>query len=218
VIRLDGVEKRFGPRRTLDGLTLEVAEGEVFGLLGPLGAGKTTTLRILATLVRPDAGTATVGGVSVDHDPHGVRRLIGYLPETVGFYRRMTLREDLEFYAGVHGIPRVDRRSLAGDLLEVIGLADDRDREVADLDVGQRRRLGLARALVHDPAVLLLDEPTAGVEGKAREEVQALMVELAAMGKTILLTGRAVADGVCTSLGLLREGHLAVPGTVDLVV
>lgn len=146
MIEVDGVSKRFGPRRTLDGLILVVRAGEVFGLAGPAGGGEATTLRFLATLVRPDEGTVAVAGIPVDRDPRAARRLVGYLPEPPGFCRPMTVQEDLELHAGVHGVARPRRRPLAGELLEVIGLEDQRKDEVATPTTGRRRRLGLARA------------------------------------------------------------------------
>ncbi|MEO7519914.1 MAG: ABC transporter ATP-binding protein [Acidimicrobiales bacterium] len=212
MIQVTGLRKRWHGRLILDGLTFALHKGEVFGLTGPLGAGKTTTLRILATLIRADEGEAIVDGIDVDVDPRAARMRFGYLAEAPGFHRRRTLREDLEFTAGIHGVPRARRRALAGELLEVVGLADQREDDVAALRTGQRRRLELARAIVHDPPVLLLDEPTAGVDEESADEVRAVVGELAGMGTTILLTASASAglDGLCTATGALWGGRLAL--------
>ena len=213
MIELDGVRKKLGGRQLLDGLSFVVPEGAVFGLVGAPGAGRSTTLRILATLVRPDAGRASVAGVSVDDGP-AVRRLVGYLPERCGAYRDMTALDSLVFYAGVHGVAPARRRPLAGEVLEVLGLDDRAGAAVTGLSTGQRRRLALGRTLVHDPAVLLLDEPTAGLDPESAGEVRSLLVDLAAMGRTMLVTGRSVADvePFATLAGALRDGRLVACG------
>lgn len=212
VITLDRVSKRFGRQIALEGVSLNVREGEVFGLVGPVGAGKSTVLRILATLVLPDEGSVTVSGIQLDRDPAAVRRLVGYLPERTGFYPRMTAREDLELHAGVHGVTLARRRRLAGDLLEAVDLAEQRDDDVAGLTAGQRRRLAMARLLVHDPAVLLLDEPVAGIDVASQEELWALLGELGGMGKTMIVSGRSLAavEPVSTSCGFIRKGRISV--------
>lgn len=218
MIALDGVRKRFGKKAALDSLSFSVPEGEIFGLVGPLGCGKTTTMRVLATLLLPDEGTATIGGFSVAKQPREVRRLIGYLPQRSGTYKHQTAREFIEFCAGIHGLTVARRSPIAAELLEVVGLADRADDDARDLSAGELRRLGLAGCLVHDPAVLLLDEPVTGLDRESQEEVQALVTELGRMGKTAVVTGRDVStlDGMCTSTGLLvdlvgREAPAAAP-------
>lgn len=215
VIALDGVTKRFGRRQALDGVTLAVAEGEVLGLLGSYGAGKSTLLAILATRIAADAGTAAVAGIAVDQDPAAVRRAVGYLPESPGVYRHLSAQEHLEFYAGVHGVRRAQRRALAGALLEVLDLAGHATDDVSGLTKGEQRCLGLASTLVHDPVVLLLDEPLHGLDEGSHDEVRSLVAELAAMGKTIVIAGAVLADVVamCTSLALLDRGRVVIAGT-----
>jgi ABC-2 type transport system ATP-binding protein len=193
MIEVEGIRARFGDHVVFDGLTFAVAKGDVLGLAGPIGAGKTTLLRILATVLRADGGTARVAGVDVAAHPVAARRRLGYLPQTSGFYERMTLLEDLEFHAGVHGVVRGRRRSLASELLEVMDLADRRNEDVSRLDGDSLRRLALARTLVHDPEVLLLDEPATGMLPSAKD-LEVLIGELAAMGKTVLVTGRRPGD------------------------
>lgn len=207
LISLDGVRKRFGKQLVLDGVTFSVPEGEIFGLVGPLGCGKTTTMRVLATLLVPDDGSATIGGFSVAKKPREVRRMIGYLPQRSGSYKRQTTREFVEFCAGIHGVALARRPPLSAELLEVVGLADRADDDVTDLSVGEHRRLGLAGCLVHDPAVLLLDEPLTGLDVESQDEVRALVVELGRMGKTAVVTGRdsVALDGMCTSTGALGD-------------
>jgi ABC-2 type transport system ATP-binding protein len=219
VIAVEGVHKTFDGRPTLAGASFFVSKGETLGLLGPLGAGKSTMLRILATLVPPDEGSVTVGGIPVESDGRAVRRMVGYLPEACGTYPRMTTREHVEFYAGVHGVPSIRRRPLAGELLEVVGLADRANEDAGSLTKAHRRSLALARTLVHDPAVLLLDEPLSGLDPDSRLEVQTLVIELAAIGKTIVVSGRGLDDveGMCTSLGLLLDGRTVVSGAADAV-
>lgn len=177
-----------------------MAEGESFGLVGPPGSGKTTAVRILATLLRPDSGRATVSGFSVVTEAAQVRRITGYLPQRIGVYPRQAAREMLEFSAGMHRVASARRGPLSLELLEVVGLADRADDQVTTLDVGELRRLGLAACLVHDPAVLLLDSPLAGLDAVSSEEVRTLLSELSGMGKTILATARRQEDlaGVCT--------------------
>jgi len=212
VITLDGVTKRFGRRPALDGVSFTVEEGEVVGLVGPLGAGKSTTMRVLATLLLPDRGRATVAGHPVATRPREVRRAIGYLPDRPGTYARQTTREFLELCAGLHRVLAHHRARLAEELLEVVGLAERADHETTAITASERRRLALAGCLVHDPAVLLLDEPLTGLDQPSQDEVLALVAELGGLGKTVLLTARDAdaVEAVCTStlhLGDLGGHH-----------
>lgn len=220
---LDNVTKAFGGRPVLDGLSLRVSAGESFGLLGRLGAGKTTVLRILVTLTRPDAGTITVDRLSIDDHPKAVRRQTGYLPEHAGLYRRMTAREYLAFFAGVYGINRPRRVPLADELLDVVNLGERAGDDIDRLSPVDQRRLGLARTLVHDPEVLLFDEPTVGLDDHSRhalhEEMATLVAELADMGKTVMVTGRSLGDvdGICRTVGVIEGGAIVVDGPIDQV-
>jgi len=166
--------------------------------------------------VRADAGTATIAGITVD-DVSGVRRLVGYLPDRTGVYPRMTAMEYLVFYAGVHGVAPRQRRTLASQLLEALDLADLAGEAVSSLAAGHLRRLALARTLVHDPPVVLLDEPLAGLDPSSQQEVMALVSDLAGMGKTMVVTARVLADleTVCTSVGVLRAGRIVATGRPD---
>ena len=211
MIALDGVRKRLGGRNALDGLTLTVGAGEVAGLVGPLGAGKSTTLRILATLEQADEGTVVVGGIDVGEDPAGARRRVGYLPAEFGVYRRVTAFEYVEFFASLRRVPKVRRRPLAEQLLEVVGLADRAGTDVDRFDEADKRRLGLAQALVHDPAVLLLDEPLAALDEAVSDELRELVAELGHMGKAVVVTGHdaeAVAR-MATTVHHIEAGRIA---------
>jgi len=155
MIAIEGLRKRFGRQLALDGVSFAVPKGEIFGFVGPNGAGKTTTIRILATLAPADSGTATIGGIPVGDDPGAVRELVGYMPDFFGVYDRLTAVEYLEFYAACHGVVRSRRRRVALELLELVDLGERRDTQVDTLSRGLKQRLCLARALVHDPRVLL---------------------------------------------------------------
>jgi ABC-2 type transport system ATP-binding protein len=214
VIAVEGLRKRYGRRLALDRVTFEVPQGEIFGFLGPNGAGKTTTIRILATLTPPDGGTATIGGVRIDREPIAVRRLIGYMPDFFGVYERLTVVEYLDFYAACYDVPARRRRRVAAELLELVDLAGRSDDQVDTLSRGMKQRLCLARALVHDPQVLLLDEPASGLDPRARMEMRELIRELRRMGKTILVSSHIVpeVEELCTWIGVIDAGRIVEIG------
>jgi ABC-2 type transport system ATP-binding protein len=214
VIAVDGLTKAYGRQVALDRLTFEVPKGEIFGFVGPNGAGKTTTIRILATLTEPDDGDASVGGIQVREAPAEVRNVIGYMPDFFGVYDRLTCSEYLEFYAACHGVPRHRRQRVAAELLELVDLGDRREVAVDTLSRGMKQRLGLARALVHDPAVLLLDEPASGLDPRARVEMKELIRELRRMGKTILISSHILPEleELCTWVGFIARGRMAAIG------
>jgi ABC-2 type transport system ATP-binding protein len=216
-VRAEGLEKSFGAARALAGATFEVARGEVFGLAGPNGAGKTTLLKVLASLCRPDAGWAEVGGANVATDAAYVRRLVGYMPEHFGVYDSMTASEYLSFYASCYRLPRQATERTVSDLLALVGLIPKHDTTVGGLSRGMRQRLCLARALVHDPEVLLLDEPASGLDPRARADLLELVAALGEMGKTVVLASQILAElaEVCTSFGILHKGAMAAYGTAE---
>ena len=207
MIAVEELRKQYGAHTALQGLELTVPRGEIFGFVGPNGAGKTTTIRILATLVLADSGMATIAGIPVADDPHGVRELIGYMPDFFGVYDRLTSEEYLEFYAACHAVPRRRRRKVAHELLELVDLTDRAGDQVDTLSRGMQQRLGLARALVHDPQVLLLDEPASGLDPRARVEMRELVRELRRMGKTILISSHILPEleELCTWVGFIDE-------------
>jgi ABC-2 type transport system ATP-binding protein len=217
VIEVEGLRKRFGSQVALQEVDFMVPGGEIFGFIGPNGAGKTTTIRILATLALPDSGTATIGGVPVAEDPHAVRELIGYMPDFFGVYDRLTSIEYLEFYAACHGLPHRRRRAVAHELLELVDLGGRADDQVDTLSRGMKQRLCLARALVHDPQVLLLDEPASGLDPRARIEMRELIRELRRMGKTILVSSHILPEleELCTWVGFIDAGRMVAAGPIS---
>ena len=204
----------------LNGLTLRVAEGECFGLIGANGAGKTTTLKILSTLMTPTSGTATIGGHDVVRDYLRVRRMIGYMPESPPIFNEFRAGEFLTYTASMHGLQGTARKARVEAVLALCDLGGKRDAWCAALSQGMRQRLFLARALVHDPAVLLLDEPTSGLDPAARVEFRHIMRELIAAGKTIVVSSHILPElsEFCTSVGIVERGKLVISGTVDDVL
>jgi ABC-2 type transport system ATP-binding protein len=203
-------------RSAVENLSLEIGAGEVFGFIGPNGAGKTSTLRVLAGLMSPTSGTAMVSGVDVVKDPSGVRRLVGYMPDFFGVYEDLTCREYLDFFAAAQGLPREKRQAVVPQVLELVDLVPKADELTGSLSRGMQQRLGLARVLVHEPQVLLLDEPASGLDPRARVEIREVLRELGRMGKTVVLSSHVLADlaSACTSVGIIEEGRLVYHGSV----
>jgi ABC-type multidrug transport system, ATPase component len=216
-VRADGLTKRFGRSTAVAGVQLEIEAGEIVGLVGPNGAGKTTTLRMLATLLPPSAGDAEIGGHSVRREPDAVRGVIGYMPDTFGVYDDMRVWEYLDFFGRCYGLSAARRRQMIGDLLELVDLADKRGAYVQDLSRGMQQRLCLAHALVHDPQVLLLDEPASGLDPRARVELRELLRELRALGKTIVISSHILPEleELCTSVAIIDHGRLLASGRVE---
>jgi len=217
VLQTRGLTRRYGRTTAVAGVDLDVAQGEIFGLVGPNGAGKTTTLRMLATLLVPSDGDARILGHSVRREPDEVRRLIGYMPDTFGVYDDMRVWEYLDFFARCYGIPSARRKRLIADLLELVDLAHKRDDYVEALSRGMQQRLCLAHALVHEPPLLLLDEPASGLDPRARVELRELLRELRAMGKTIVISSHILPEleELCTSVAIIDHGRLLASGRVD---
>jgi len=217
IVRATGLVKRYDRTVALGGLDLEVGEGEIFGLVGPNGAGKTTTLRILATLLVPDSGDAEIAGASVRRNPNDVRRVLGFMPDVFGVYDDMKVWEYLDFFARCYGIPADRRRRMIGDLLDLVDLGSRRDTYVQGLSRGMQQRLCLAHTLVHDPAVLLLDEPASGLDPRARVELRELLRELRALGKTILVSSHILPEleELCTSVAIIDRGQVLAHGRVS---
>jgi ABC-2 type transport system ATP-binding protein len=216
IIETRELTKQYGKLMALKELDLQVEAGAVYGLVGPNGAGKTTTMRILATLLCPTAGEAWVAGCSVLRNRRDVRRAIGYMPDFFGVYGDMKVWEYLDFFAACYEIPRDIRNRLTDDLLELVDLSHRRDDYVEALSRGMRQRLCLARALAHDPQVLILDEPASGLDPRARVEIRELLQELQAMGKTILVSSHILSEiqEVCTHIGIIEQGRLVATGTL----
>jgi ABC-2 type transport system ATP-binding protein len=216
IIDIQDLTKKFGDRTAVDGLSLSVQEGDIFGFVGPNGAGKTSTIRMIATLLQPTSGEIRVAGSSVKTAPRQVRRLIGYMPDFFGVYTDMKVWEYLDFFGACYRIPEASRRALIDDLLELVDLSHRREDMVDRLSRGMKQRLSLARTLVHDPQVLILDEPASGLDPRARVEIRELLIELARMGKTIFFSTHILADvaEVCTRVGIIEAGKLVAAGTL----
>jgi ABC-2 type transport system ATP-binding protein len=217
IIETKDLVKRFGRFTAVDGLSLEVPAGSIYGFVGPNGAGKTTTMRMLTTLTRPTSGTAWVAGHSVLQDRRAVRRAIGYMPDEFGVYDDLRVWEYLDFFAACYDIPENERKRLVGDLLELVNLSHRRDDMVDKLSRGMKQRLSLARTLAHDPQVLILDEPASGLDPAARIEIRELMKELSSMGKTIFFSTHILPDveNICTHVGIVEAGKMVMQGTLD---
>ena len=217
IVRATGLVKRYDRTIALGGLDLDIEAGEIFGLVGPNGAGKTTTLRILATLLVPDAGDAEIAGASLRRNPNDVRRVLGFMPDSFGVYDDMKVWEYLDFFARCYGIPADKRRRMIGDLLELVDLGSRRDSYVQGLSRGMQQRLCLAHALVHDPLVLLLDEPASGLDPRARVELRELLRELRSLGKTILVSSHILPEleELCTSVAIIDRGQVLAQGKVS---
>ncbi|HEX3869547.1 MAG TPA: ABC transporter ATP-binding protein [Pirellulales bacterium] len=219
MIELQNFGKDYGDLTAVDSLSMKIEAGELFGFIGPNGAGKSTTIRFLATLLRATRGEGTVNGHSVTRDPLGVRRSVGYMPDSFGVYDGMKVWEFLDFFAVAYQIPRSKRQQIIGDVLELLDLTTKRDDFVNGLSRGMTQRLCLAKTLVHDPPVLILDEPTSGLDPRARLEVKALLKELRRMGKTILISSHIISElaDCCTSIGIIERGQLLMHGPIDEV-
>jgi ABC-2 type transport system ATP-binding protein len=201
-------------------LSLDVERGEIMGFIGPNGAGKTTTIRFLATLLPPTAGTATINGHDVVGNVDDVRRSIGYMPDSFGVYHGMRVWEFLDFFAVAYGVPRTRRRGLVNDALKLVDLHDKRDDYVNALSRGMKQRLCLAKTLVHDPPVLILDEPASGLDPRARLEMKELFKELRRMGKTIFISSHILSElaDICNSVGIMERGELLAAGKIDSIL
>ncbi len=209
ILNVQGLTKRFGNFTAVDGVTFEVRAGQVVGYLGPNGSGKTTTIRMLCGLLRPTSGTAQVMGVDVVENPEGVKRHIGYMSQKFALYDDLTVRENLEFYAGVYDLTQQEERQRLPEILHMAGLESRTESVTADLSGGWRQRLALGCALVHRPPLLVLDEPTSGVDPVARREFWDLIYELAEGGTTIFVTTHYMDEAEhCGRVGFMHSGHL----------
>lgn len=214
---LDGLTRYYGSFLALDHLSLTIHDGELHGFVGPNGAGKTTTMRILATLLKPTEGTATLDGVDVVGRPREIRRLMGYMPDFFGVYDRLKTWEYLDFYARCYGFGPRERGHMTDSLLELVNLTDKRDSYVDVLSRGMKQRLCLARALIHDPRLLILDEPASGMDPRARAEMKGILRTLKDMGKTVLISSHILPElsEMCDSLTIIDHGKLVFTGSVE---
>lgn len=220
IIQTINLTKRYGKLVALNNLHLEIEEGECFGYIGPNGAGKTTTIKILATLLQPTWGEARVCGHVVGYESRKIRPMIGYVPDFFGAYEDMVVQEYLEFFASAYNILGDQRTRIVGDVLELTDLAYKRDALVDSLSRGMKQRLSVARVLLHDPKVLLLDEPASGLDPRARIEIRELLKELRRMGKTIIISSHILHElaELCTTIGIIEQGQLLFHGGLNEIV
>jgi ABC-2 type transport system ATP-binding protein len=216
-IETRNLTRRYGKVTAVDRLDLQVPAGALYGLIGPNGAGKTTTLRMLAGLLEPTEGEIVLNGEVANHDWRDLRRQIGFMPDFFGVYEDMLVWEYLDFFARCYGIERQRREQITDELLELVDLAEKREAYVQTLSRGMQQRLCLAHALVHDPQVLLLDEPASGLDPRARVEMRELLRELGAMGKTIVLSSHILSElaELCDSVGIIERGRLIASGSLE---
>jgi ABC-2 type transport system ATP-binding protein len=217
IVETRGLVKRYDDQVAVAGIDLVIGPGEIYGLVGPNGAGKTTTMKILATLLAPTAGEAFVTGIPVMADPTEVRRRIGYMPDFYGVYDDLRVWEYLDFFARCYDVPARRRSAMIGELLEIVGLVEKRDAYVESLSRGMRQRLCLAHTLVHDPALLILDEPASGLDPRARVEMREILRELSGMGKTILVSSHILPElgEMCTGVAIIDHGRVLRAGAID---
>jgi ABC-2 type transport system ATP-binding protein len=220
MIETRDLTKMYGDLYALNRLTLKLERGDVYGFIGPNGAGKTTTMRILATLLNPTWGEATVCGYSIYNNAKEIRRVMGYMPDFFGVYDDMKVSEYLEFFAAAYRIKGPERRRKCEQVLELVDLGYKRDALVTSLSRGMTQRLGLARVLLHEPQVLLLDEPASGLDPRARIEMRGLLKELRKMGKTILVSSHILPElaDICNKIGIIERGQLLFDGDVDSAI
>jgi ABC-2 type transport system ATP-binding protein len=219
MITLEGVTKLYGRKPAVDSLDLAIPPGSIFGLIGPNGAGKTTTLKMAATLIKPDQGKITVCGHDLRKDARGARRILGYMPDSFGAFGGLTCEEYLQFFGRIHGYRGGALASRIDQVSDLTDLARLRDQAVSALSTGMRQRLCLAKTLLHDPEVLILDEPASGLDPRARIEIRSLLKELGRMGKTVVISSHILADleEISTDVAIVEEGKLVWAGSLDSI-
>jgi ABC-2 type transport system ATP-binding protein len=220
IVTTHELTQRFGATTALDRLSLEIPAGAVYGFIGPNGAGKTTTMRILTTLLRPTGGEAHVAGHEVTRDPAAVRAAVGFMPDSFGVYEGLRAWEYLDFFGRSFRVAAKRRVALIDELLELVGLAYKRDAPVMSLSRGMQQRLSLARAMIHDPQLLILDEPASGLDPRARIELRELLKELGAMGKTIMISSHILTElaEMCSHIAIIERGRLLAAGPVERIM
>lgn len=217
---IKNLEKSYGKFKALNGLNLEIEKGEIFGFIGPNGAGKSTTMKIVSGLLSPDSGEVYVDGIDAIKNNKALKDKIGYMPDFFGVYDNLRAIEYLEFYASIYGIVGEEARKLSMDLLELVNLQDKYDANVDGLSRGMKQRLCLARCLVHNPELLILDEPASGMDPRARFEMKGILKNLKEMGKTIIVSSHILSElgEICTKIGIIKNGSIVCEGTVEEVM
>ncbi len=217
MLKIENLCKNYGKFRAVNDLNLHIPKGEIFGFVGPNGAGKTTTMRIICGLLDATSGKVFADGIDVVNRPKELKRIIGYMPDFFGVYDDLKVIEYLEFYASIYNIKGAESRKVCQDLLELVDLMDKRDFYVDSLSRGMKQRLCLARSLVHNPELLILDEPASGMDPRARIEMKEILRTLKSMGKTILVSSHILPElaELCTAIGIIEKGRIVMSGTVE---
>ena len=220
IVETRDLTRRYGSMVALDQLNLEIPQGAIFGFIGPNGAGKTTTMRILTTLLPASGGEAWVAGHSVLKDPIGVRKVVGFMPDFFGVYDNMKVWEYLDFFGRSYSVTAARRATMIGELLNLVDLGHKRDEFVMTLSRGMKQRLSLARTMIHDPALLILDEPASGLDPRARIELRELLKELRALGKTVMISSHILTElaEMCTHIAIIERGRLLAAGDVQTIL
>ena len=220
MLDVQNLRKEYGELEAVKGISFTLKPGDIFGFIGSNGAGKTTTIRMLATLLEPTSGTATLNGVDILQDPMEIRRMLGYMPDFFGLYDDVKVFEYLDFFASLYEIPARKRALIINDVLGMTNLSGKRDAYVQSLSRGMQQRLCLARCLVHDPSLLLLDEPASGLDPRARAELKDLILELGRSGKIIVVSSHILPElaDFCNTVGIIERGELLAFGPVDEIV
>ena len=220
VVETKNLTKKYGEFVALDDLSISINRGHILGFIGPNGAGKTTTIKILVGLAKPTSGTASICGVNCVEGAAQIKRLVGYMPDTFGSYDNMRVREYLDFFGAAFKIPRKERASRIGSVMETTGSTYMQDLFVESLSHGMKQRVGIARTLLHDPQVLILDEPANGLDPQARIEMRQILLRLAEMGKTLIVTSHILPElsRICDSVAIITNGKLRAAGTLDEIM
>jgi len=215
LIEVRGVNKKYRGRKALKDITFDVREGEVLGIIGPNGAGKTTLISLLATINRPESGSIHISGVDILKDPGKIRASLGYVPQENALYPMLTAYENLDFWAGIYGVDKKVKKEKIDFVLRLLRLEDRKDDKVRTFSGGMKKRLNIAASLLHDPGILIMDEPTAGVDILSRVTIADLILELKKSGRTIIITSHHVDDleDICDRIIVLREGNLLYSGS-----
>ncbi len=212
--------KKYGKFTALDSLSMNITENSIFGFVGPNGAGKTTTMKIMAGLLKADSGNIYINGEDILKNPKRIRDRIGYMPDFFGVYDDLKVSEYMDFYAGTYYIPYADRKELVDNLLEIVDLSEKKDIYVDSLSRGMKQRLCLARSLIHDPDLIILDEPASGLDPRARIEMKEILKNLREMGKTIIVSSHILPElaEMCSEIGIIDHGKLVIQGTVNEIM
>lgn len=220
MLEIQNLTKKYGKFLALDNLNLHIDKGEIFGFVGPNGAGKTTTMRITCGLLKATSGTVLVDGINAITHPDDIKRKVGYVPDFFGVYDNLKVMEYMEFYGSMYDMSKEDVDEIADGLLELVNLSDKKDAFVDTLSRGMKQRLCVARALIHNPDLLVLDEPNSGLDPRARFEMKEVLKNLGSMGKTIIISSHILPElaEMCTSIGIMERGHLIACGKVDEIM